>query len=177
MRFRHVILLAVLAALVGCKQKKVQARLTVEESPVAAPALASTVHTGDPKSAGQLVAGFYGIEAGAWRWTARSFAVALHTPAGSLQKGAVLQFKFTVPAVSIEKLGSLTLSASVNGAALAPQTISSPASHTYQRDVPPGVLTGDTVRVEFQLDKALVPGQTDLRELGVVALSAGLEAK
>ena len=52
----------------------------------------------------QLVSGFYGIETGAWRWTGKQFAVALGTPAGAAQKGAVLELKLTVPPVTIEKL-------------------------------------------------------------------------
>jgi hypothetical protein len=31
--------------------------------------------------------------------------------------------------------------------------------------------------VEFQLDKAMPPGSGDLRELGIIARSVGLEAK
>ena len=40
----------------------------------------------------------------------------------------------------------------------------------------PRFKAGDTVRVDFQLDKAIPPGGGDIRELGIVVLSIGLEA-
>jgi len=166
--------LLLLASFACNRRQKVEVQPTIEE---AAPALASSVHTRDPKSAGQLVSGFHQIEANAWRWTAKSFAVALYPPAGSGQKGATLQLKFTIPPVVTEKLGKVTLSASVAGSQLAPESYSRPGQYTYERDIPPGVLSGNSVRVDFQLDKALPPGETDLRELGVVVVSAGLESK
>ena len=46
-----------------------------------------------------------------------------------------------------------------------------------RRDVDASLISGDAVRVDFQLDKAFAPGATDLRELGIVATSAGLVAK
>jgi hypothetical protein len=38
-------------------------------------------------------------------------------------------------------------------------------------------LTGESVRIDFKLDKAIAPSESDLRELGVVAHSIGLELK
>jgi hypothetical protein len=39
------------------------------------------------------------------------------------------------------------------------------------------LISGDAVRIDFQLDKAIAPGASDLRELGIVVESAGLVAK
>jgi hypothetical protein len=39
------------------------------------------------------------------------------------------------------------------------------------------VFTGETVRVDFQLDKAMPPSGADRRELGIIVLSIGLESK
>jgi hypothetical protein len=168
---------AVLAAVAmgpaACKRQKARPQATVEE---AAP-LASTVHMGDPKEAAQLVAGFHGVEANAWRWTARAFQLKLRPPAGAAQKGATLVVKLTVPPVVAEKEKRVTLSASVNGTALAPQTFEKSGSYTYQRDVPAQALAGDAVLVDFQLDKAMPPSGGDQRELGIIVLSAGLEPK
>ena len=36
----------------------------------------SILNMGDPKIEPQLVNGFHGVEAGAWRWTAKQFTVA-----------------------------------------------------------------------------------------------------
>lgn len=158
----------------GCKRaKKVAVQQTVEE----AQRVASTVQMGDPKAETQLVTGFYGIEQNAWRWTGRQFTVALHPPVGAAQKGARLQLAFSVPPVVIEKLKTITLSATAGGSALSPETYTQPGDYSYTRDLPPNVLTADSVRVDFQLDKAMPPSGADQRELGVVALRVGLESK
>jgi hypothetical protein len=71
----------------------------------------------------------------------------------------------------------VTLSASVNGTALPPETYSAAGEFEYTRDVDPKLLAGDAVNVEFTLDKFLPAGAVDGRELGLVASSVGFEAK
>ena len=137
----------------------------------------STVNTRDPRAAGQLVDGFYGIEAAAWRWTAKHFTVKLKTPAGAAQKGGTLRFLFSVTDVMIEKSGPITLSAKIGSTSLAPETYSAPGAYTYQRDVPASELGKSDVTVAFAVDKSMVPGGPDLRELGVVASTIALESK
>jgi hypothetical protein len=171
---RHTALAILLAlSLAGCKSNQVETGATLEKAsrPV------SSIQMGDAKSAGQLVNGFHSIEDNAWRWTERQFAVALAPPAGASQNGAVLKLRVSVPAVSIEKLKSLTLTASIDGADLAPETYDQPGQHVYQREIPASQIKGDLVKVSFTLDKAIPPGGGDLRELGIIVLSAALEAK
>ena len=84
----------------------------------------SVLNMGDPKVEPQLVKGFHGVEAGAWRWTEKQFTVALRPPFGASQKGAKLTVKLTVPPVTIEKLKSISLSATAGGTALPPETYS-----------------------------------------------------
>jgi hypothetical protein len=139
--------------------------------------MSSTVQMGDPNAAAQLVSGFHQIEDNAWRWTQREFTVSLGVPPGAAQKGAVLSLRVSVPPPVIEKVKSVTLTASINGTDLEPETYSRTGSDTYRRNVPPALLTGDTVQVNFRLDKAMQPDGGDVRELGLVTLSAGLEAK
>jgi len=139
--------------------------------------LQSTVNMRDPHITGQLLDGFYGVEAGAWRWTARQFSVKLKTPAGAAQKGGTLRFMLTVTPVVIEKSGPITLSAKIGGTALAPETYSNPGSYTYQRDVPAGELGKSDVTASFALDKSMFPGGADRRELGVVASTVAIESK
>jgi hypothetical protein len=169
------VLVATLAfAPLGCKRsKKVKVQQTEEE----APRLASIVHTSDPKAASQLAGGFYDVENNSWRWTQRAFAVVLRPPASSAQRGATLKFKFTIPDVVIAKLKDVTVNASLNGNALPPETCKTAGEYTYSRDVAPALLTGESVRIDFKLDKAIAPSESDLRELGVVAHSIGLELK
>jgi hypothetical protein len=165
--------LLVVLALTACQNPRVKVQATEEETP----RMSSAVSMGDPKADAQLVSGFYGVEAGAWRWTARQFSVVLHPPPGSDQKGATLQLKLTVPPIVSERLKAISLSAMVNGGVLPAETYTRPGEYLYTRDVPPGALTAEAVRVDFQLDKAMPPSGGDLRELGVIALSVGLESK
>src|ERR1043166_2916703 len=160
MRYALVLLLAFSA----CKPNKVEVRKTVEE----APRLASTVRMGDPAAAGQLASGFHQIEDNAWRWTEKQFAVTLGTPPGASQKGALLSLDVSIPEPVIAKLKTVTLTASVNGVDLEPQTYSHTGADTYKRSIGPQLLAGDSVRVNFRLDKAMPPGGGDLRELGIV---------
>ena len=139
--------------------------------------MASTIHMGDPKTATQLISGFYGIEQNAWRWTGRRFSLVLRPPLGASQKGATLQLRLTVPSVIVEKLKTISLSAAIGGSALPPETYTQAGDYTYTREVAPALLAGGSVRVDFQLDKSIPPSGADLRDLGVVVLSAGLELK
>jgi hypothetical protein len=156
----------------GCKRHS-RTLLTNEE----APALASVVAMADPHAATQLVAGFYGVEQNSWRWTAGRFSVLLRPPRAAASNGALLQLKFAIPEASITKRQAVSLSASVNGTALAPETYRQAGEFVYSRDVPANLLTGDAARVDFSLDKTIPPSASDARELGIVALTAGLQGR
>jgi hypothetical protein len=175
---RNVFGLALVAALLwmptGCKRGK---KAGAESAAAGGPRVATTVHMGDPKSAGQLVSGFHDIEDNAWRWTQKQFAVEVGTPPGAAQKGATLEFDFTVPQPVIDQLKSVAVSASVDGNVLPPESYSQPGVYSYRRDVPAALCGKESVRVAFELDKAIAPGPADQRELGVVASSVGLKAK
>jgi hypothetical protein len=142
-----------------------------------AASIASVVHLGDPKNADQLVSGFYGIEAKTWRWTGQKFSALLHPPAGSAQKGATLVLSFTVGQQTIDRLKDITLSASIAGSMLAPQTYTAAGPSTYIREVPPSLLGTSSVQVDFQLDRVLPPTGADSRSLGIIASIIGLEPK
>ena len=140
-------------------------------------AAGAAIRMGDPRAAGQLLTGFYDIEAHAWRWTKRQFAVSLRPPKGAAQKGAVLVVSLTVPPPVIEAGKSITLTASVNGTRLSPETWSATGNYVYQRVIPPDLLAGDSTRVDFELDKAMPPSTQDARELGIVVSRIALEPK
>jgi hypothetical protein len=168
-----VALFALLLAPMACKSKKVRVGATDEETP----RMRSVLNMGDPKVEPQLITGFHGIEAAAWRWTAKQFTVALKPPFGSGQKGAKLTVKLTVPPVTIEKLKNVSLSATAGGSSLPPETYTTAGDYFYVRDIPASLLTGDSLRVDFQLDKAIAPSSADIRELGIIVLNIGLESK
>jgi hypothetical protein len=168
------LLAAVLWAPAGCHKKRTTSpQAAVEEGP----RTATMVTVGDPKSAPQLVSGFYDIENGAWRWTGKQFTVELGVPLGAGQKGAALELNFSIPDVVIEKSKSVTLAASVDGNALPPETYTKAGEYTYKRDVPPALLNAPSVKATFTLDKTIQAGGGDLRDLGIVAARVGLKGK
>ena len=168
-----LLLMALVLAPMACKRKKVRVGATDEETPK----MQSVLNMGDTRVEPQLIKGFHGIEAAAWRWTEKQFTVALRPPFGASQKGAKLTVKLTVPPVTIEKLKSVALSATAGGSALPPETYTTPGDYVYVREIPASLLTGDSLRVDFQLDKAMPPSGADIRELGIIVLSIGLESK
>ena len=157
----------------GCKRKRRRAAVQTSDDGV----FASMIDMSDPRSKVQLVKGFYDLEAGAWRWTARQFDVVLSPPRDAAQKGAQLVLRFSIPDPVIAKLKPLTLSASANGVKLAPEQYTAPGDFTYTRELPASALNSGNVPVSFTLDKALPPSPADTRELGVVVKEVGLELK
>jgi hypothetical protein len=77
----------------------------------------------------------------------------------------------------MRQLQSVTLSASVNGTQLPPETYTAAGEQTYSHDVPPEALRKDSATVEFALDKYVHPSGAERRDLGVVASMIGFQAK
>ena len=169
--------LAVCALLLGegCKAKRRTRVETVEEE---GGPLASVVKMSEPRTAVQLVRGFYGLEQGAWRWTKSEFSITLRPPTGSAQSGARLELNLTVPEAVLAKVGgSTSLACTVSGQALEPETYSKPGDFTYTRDVSPSVLTADAASFDCKVSKFLAAGQVEERELALIVLGAGLVKK
>ena len=171
-QFLTALLLSALAVFAGCGAPDLTG-LTEEEPPRPS----SEVQVAGSRAGSQLISGWYAVERNSWRWTAGKFAVLLHPPIGSAAKGANLTLHFTVPEVVISRLHSITLFASIQGTKLAPETYQTAGPALYTRDVPASLLSGNTVRVDFELNRVMVPGKGDTRELGVIADRVGLEAK
>jgi hypothetical protein len=150
-------------ALTGCQKKNIP--------------LLSDLKMSDPSGEKQLLAGFYGIEAGQWRWTKRRFAVVLRPPRDADKNGATLTIKLFIPGSQIEKLGPVTISADIDDVTLAPETFREAGSLTYSRELPPSLTGSGFVPVVFTLDKALAPFEADGRELGAVVSEVSLESR
>lgn len=165
---------AALLSVPACRRKpKASADATVEE----APPLASVLQVADPRASAQLLQGFYSVEQNSWRWTAGKFSVALRPPVEGARHGGTLTLKFVLPDPIIQKLKSVTLTASVGGAILPAETYKTVGEHVYSRDVPPAALTAAAVRFDFSLDKFLPPTQSDKRELGIVVTAVGIDPR
>jgi len=150
----------------GCRRKK---KIKARED-----GLASMVNVADPADSAQLVRGFSNVEADAWRWSTSKFAVVLRPPAGAAANGAKLQMVFTLHESVVNKLGPVTVNATVNGSAVPPQTFSTAGDYTYTQPVPASALGSDVVTVEFTTDKALAPTEQDKRELALIVKTVGL---
>jgi hypothetical protein len=168
-----ILVLSLALAPMACRRHRRVTVQTVEE----APALASVVATADPQAAKQLIGGFYGVEQNSWRWTAGRFSVRLRPPRAAAADGAVLQLKFAIPEIALAKLKGVSLSAYVNGTALAPETYTEAGQFIYSRDVPASLLAGDATRIDFSLDRTIAPTAGDHRELGVVVSLVGFQPK
>lgn len=160
----------------ACKGKYSRPGGGDEESSGTAAPLNGFIRANDPAASRQLVSGFYGVENNAWRWTARKFSVALRPPAGA-DRGALLTLTFNLPSVIIGQLKPVTLTASVNGRVLKSDVYTAPGQYDFTAPVPPDLLTADSLKVDFALDKALPPSGADRRELGMIVSSVGLAAQ
>jgi len=135
----------------------------------------SVVHVADPRVADQLVSGFHQLEGNAWRWTEQRFAVRLEPPPPVLFHSPTLELVFAVPESTIAALGSITVSASLDGVALGSETISEPRENiVFTSSVPSNLIGTEPLLAEFSLDNAVPPSEQDARELGVVAISVAL---
>jgi hypothetical protein len=171
----HLAMALTLAMAAGsCKAKRRVRVDTVEEE---SGPLASVVRMSEPKTAVQLVRGFYALESGAWRWTKSQFSVTLRPPAGAAQNGAKLEMKMTTPEAVLAKIQTMTLFCTVNGQALDPEKIGKAGDLTYRREVSATALTGDAATFDFHFDKFLAAGQVEERELAAIVLSVGLYKK
>jgi hypothetical protein len=138
----------------------------------------ATIRFGEPRASRQLLNGFWAVENNSWRWTRHHFELVLMPPPQAFQAGAALKFRFALPAGLIDRVHSVTLTASVGGVALPPQTYTEPGGCTFVREVPAAAFAGGgPVGVVFTTDKYFRPGEVEGRELAVVASDIGLIAK
>jgi len=168
-----LVLTALLLVPAACKRSQPRADATIEEAPL----LQTMLQMGDPNAVPQLIRGFHDVEAGAWRWTMGKFAVTLSPPPNASESGAKLIVRLMAPEAVIKKLGSVKLSASVDGVALPEETYAKDGQYVYSQDVPAQALAKRVVTVEFTLDRFLPPGEADQRELGLVVTAVGFEPK
>ena len=116
----------------------------------------------------ELVSGWHESEETGWRWTAREFAVRVRAGEGA----RTLTMKLYVSEESVRRLGSLTLSASVDGRALQPAVYEAAGLANYVREISP---SQREVEVRFWLDKALAPEENDSRERGIIVAAIAME--
>jgi SAM-dependent methyltransferase len=130
-------------------------------------------HLTDPGLTAHLIKGWHVLEQGNWRWTERCFSAELAVP--DLAGGAAfLELRFVYPECAKTREGPLGLRASLGGLSLAEAQYSTTGENLYRASVPADRLQARTAIVEFELDHALPPDATDLRERGVIVTNIGL---
>lgn len=159
-----------LAAVAACHREKIHPLPTDED----AFTLTSSVNMANPRSAVQLVSGFHATEQNAWRWTTGHFAVTLKPPDGSAEHGAKLSVRMAAPEPLIQRLGSVTLTATAQRRALGSLICEKTGEYTFEADVPAELLRTDAVLFDFTLDRFLPSGTLDSRELGVIVSAIAL---
>ncbi|MEO5926130.1 MAG: hypothetical protein ABIR70_20075 [Bryobacteraceae bacterium] len=163
-------MLVAVLLLAGCKRQAPEAEVKKEQ----AADLVSAFGMADAPAA-QMTHGFHGLENG-WRWVASKFGVTL-SPPDLAGKAAQLELKFALPSAVFDRMGAVTLSATVNGKPLPSQKYSSAGNQVYSQELAAGTFGPGPVTVEFSTDKALPPGNGDARELALIVTHVGLTVK
>jgi hypothetical protein len=141
------------------------------------PEIVTDARASDPDVADRFAEGFFNVEAGTWRWTAKQFTVILNPPANSAQRGAHLVVHLTVPDPVIANSKVIELSCSVSDLKLDPQVFAKAGGYTYERDIPADKLQGKDVHIDFAVDHTLPGINGDMRQLGIIVSEVGLESK
>jgi hypothetical protein len=162
-------------AMVACTGKRNGVTGENNERDTRAPLL-SNVAMNDPNAGAQLLSGFYAVENNVWRWTAGTFSVLLKTPPAAGQRGATLTVSLSIPDGVIQKLKGNGITASINGTVLKSEKYDTPGSYVFSADVLASMLTADSVRVDFTVDKTMRP-DGDKRDLGIIANSVGISTR
>jgi tRNA (mo5U34)-methyltransferase len=116
-----------------------------------------------------LERGWHELEHGASCWTERRFSARLEV--ASPLAPATLRFLFHLPEALVERRPQTRLRASVNGSPLPPAEFLNAGEHEYSATLPS--LPAGVAVIEFELDAAVGPTETDQRELGVMVYFTG----
>jgi len=117
-----------------------------------------------------LLEGWHAAEDAGWRWTAQRFSVRVSSDAIARPERIVM--RLFVPAALIDRYGTITLSASADGEEIRPVVFSEAGDHIFTKRFQAG--RGSEV-IEFTLDKALGPEDSDPRERGIIVASIDCE--
>ena len=112
----------------------------------------------------ELLSGWHAPESAGWRWTEQRFSARMPAVAKSTR----IELRFFVPQALIERYGPVTLHATADGVPLPSQTYPESARFTYRATLDKSRSTVAPVQLDFWLDHALPPSDSDERELGIV---------
>lgn len=122
-------------------------------------------------SSTSLDEGWYELEQGCWRWTAKNFRAAIALP--PVQEASELRMQLYVPKELFELTNAVTLAVRLNGTPLNGETYRSPGAYLYRAPIPKRCGAGKAV-VDCSLSHSLVSFGSDERELGIIVHSLEL---
>ena len=125
-------------------------------------------------SSTSLDSGWYELEQGRWRWTAKNFCATVTRP--QLQEASELRMQLYVPQELFGLTNSVDLNVTVNGVELPRATYNAAGPYLYRASLPKSCGTGDAA-IECSLSHALTSFGADERELGIVVHSMELVAQ
>ena len=173
MRLPSVLCLLVLAACFGCSREEPEGTPVATEQPASAPEkVLYELNLGENIEASRLLRGLYDSE-GAWRWTARAFAVSLDRP--QAESPVYVELEFSLAKTLMDQLGPVTLTARANGFDVGGETYEKEGSYLFTKPLPAEAIEGDRIEIEFELDKAKESKGPGDRELGLIATSIALK--
>ena len=98
----------------------------------------------------------------------------LKPPVDAVAKGGKLWMRLFVPDLQIQKIGPMTLAASIDGYSLSSQEFTQGGMYVYTAQIPAELLDTNLVPVRCEFDRAAPPSDGDSRELGAVVTEVGL---
>ena len=114
----------------------------------------------------ELLEGWHNVEDSGWRWTEKQFAVRATSHSGV--KHSQIEMRLFASPLSIEKFGSITLSARIDGIDVQPLVMHKSGIHVFTRKIPSPSASTSAV---FLLDKVLGATEGYSRELGIIVAS------
>jgi hypothetical protein len=175
---RLIVVGLMVLSLAGCKRQAETTESASAPAPKDAPlVLKPSFSVNDEHASAYMLHGFSGLEDNQWRWAEKKFGVTLGEPMDAAKNGARLELKFAYLEQALKKAGPVTVSATVNGQPLLPETYKTAGRHTYARDLGGSTFHGGPVTVEFTTDKALPPNPPDIRELSIIVTDVGLSPR
>lgn len=133
--------------------------------------LLKSTREGNPFRNLDLIAGWHAPEEGGWRWTERRFSIGTGIDA---TPPSLVRIQFFLPA-ELRRDWSLTIRCSANGHALPERKYDAAGEHEYEARIPEAALSGEYLRLEFELSQAIAAGEMEGRELGIAVQATILE--
>ena len=134
----------------------------------------SYLNMGDIRSKPQLTGGWYPVEDGAWRWTAKEAEAVLRVPARS---GVAFEMQLFFMPDYMKLAGSpVTVSVFINDKPLTEENYVQPGGYRLAKAVPHDLMSSTAAKVSIRLNRMLPPTGPDERELGVVVERLGFVA-